>query len=103
MDCEGPLVPEESGGLVEGQALVDCALGDEVVEEGHTLGSKVAHTVAGDGEKVAVDLLHTTLVVIVLLLLTFLSSSTEPLSCKVEVSGEELVLDSEVNEGFSQS
>ena len=61
-------MPEVRRGLIEAHALVHRALANEVVEEGHTLGSKVAHAATGDSEEVVVDLLHAMLEVIVLLL-----------------------------------
>jgi hypothetical protein len=79
---------------------VDCAASDEVVEHLHALGLEVAHAVAGDGEEVEVELLDTVAKVVVLLLLSFRSGRAELLSRIFEVGGEELVLDSVVNEGL---
>lgn len=102
MDDEGPLVPEERGGLSEAHTLVDRALADEIVEEILALGTKGTHAVTRDCEEVIAELLHSTFELVVLLLLTQLGGSTKFLSGKGKIGREELILDGEVNEGLSQ-
>ena len=74
MNREGPLVPEERSRLAERHTLVDRALRDEVVEDFFSLRTEIAHAVTRDCQEVALDLLHSTSEVVVLLLFSFCRS-----------------------------
>ena len=103
MDSHRQLVPEERGRLLKRHAFVVGSLIDEVVGQVDTIGAQVTKAVERHGDKGVIDRFRPLLVIAVLLFLSDEGCGAELLGFLIAISGQELVLDGEVDEGALHS
>lgn len=103
MDSHRQLVPEERGGLLKRHAFVVGSLIDEVVGQVDTMGAQVTKAVESHGDKGVIDRFRPLIVMAVLLFLSDEGRGAELLGFLIAISGQELVLDGEVDESALDS